>query len=79
MARKSLKSNAPVKQPAEGSPAAGADPAAPPSPPPAGASGKKTYRAREAVRHDGRYYAPGKEIDLTDDQARPLLAAGVIA
>lgn len=34
---------------------------------------KKTYTVLTPVSHDNKDYAPGKSIDLDDDQAAPLL------
>lgn len=39
----------------------------------------RTYTAIDPVRHDGVDYAPGAGIELTDQAAGPLLAAGAIA
>ena len=39
----------------------------------------KTYTALDPIRHDGVDYAPGASIDLDDEAAGPLLAAGAIA
>lgn len=36
------------------------------------------FVAAEPLHHDGERYAPGMPIDLTDEQAKPLLARGLI-
>lgn len=38
----------------------------------------QTYKVCDPVKHDGDRYAPGDPIELTDKQARPLLAVGAI-
>lgn len=42
-------------------------------------SGTKTYLVQVPISHDQEEYAPGRDIDLTDKQAAPLLAVGAVA
>ncbi len=37
------------------------------------------YVCLEPIKHDGRPFNPGSRIDLTDEQAEPLLALDAIA
>ena len=36
------------------------------------------YRVVSPLLHDGKGYQPGDEVALTEDEARPLLAANVV-
>jgi hypothetical protein len=36
------------------------------------------YPVIEPLRHDGRDYAPGDVVELTDEQAEPMRQSGVI-
>jgi len=38
----------------------------------------KTYPVLIAVDHDGKKYKPGGSVDLTDEQAAPLLRTGFL-
>ncbi len=38
----------------------------------------KTYTALTAIKHDGENYAKGDTIELTQDQAKPLLERGAV-
>lgn len=38
----------------------------------------RAYLVKSPVRHDGIRFAPGSTIDLSDDDARPLLERGRI-
>jgi hypothetical protein len=40
--------------------------------------GGKSYLAKHPVRHHGRHYAPGKKLQLTAEQAAPLLESGYV-
>jgi hypothetical protein len=42
-------------------------------------SAKQTYTVVTAVDHNNRRYEPGTPIDLTNEQARPLLDVNAIA
>jgi hypothetical protein len=39
----------------------------------------KTYKTIEPIHHDGKPYAPGKQIKLEDEAAAPLIASGAIS
>lgn len=39
---------------------------------------KKSYKALGNVKHDGDDYKKGEVIDLTDKQAKPLIARKVV-
>lgn len=41
-------------------------------------SKKQKYRVVSPLLHDGKGYQPGDEVALTEDEARPLLAANVV-
>ena len=41
-------------------------------------AGKGNHECLVTVKHDGTTYEPGSRIDLTEDQAKALLAAGAI-
>ncbi len=36
----------------------------------------KTYTCAEPIKHDGELYAPDEDIELTKEQAQPLLILG---
>lgn len=38
----------------------------------------RTYAVQWHIKTEGRRYAPGDTLDLTDDQAAPFLASGAI-
>jgi hypothetical protein len=76
MARKT-KPDESVKTAESSAPGAEPPPAGEDSPP-GRKTDKKTFRALSAIRHDGRNYAPGGEIELALAEAGALLDAGVI-
>jgi hypothetical protein len=39
---------------------------------------KKAYIVESPLRHDGKDYAPGKKVDLEDDDAKQLIADKVV-
>lgn len=43
-----------------------------------GHGSEKPYTVRKPIKHDGVNYSPNGRIDLTADQAQPLLASGAI-
>lgn len=70
----------PADPPAAQSPAVDPPPADPPAKEPL--KGKKktgSYVATSPIRKDGREYAIGDDIELTDEQAAELKACGAIA
>jgi len=38
-----------------------------------------TFKVVQSVKHDGTFFTPGSDIELTAIQAKPLLLAGAIA
>lgn len=38
----------------------------------------KAYTVQSPVEHDGVRYEPGEPIELSEDQAKPLIDAGAI-
>lgn len=36
------------------------------------------YKVKSLLRHDGKDYAPGKAVELTEEQAEQLAASGTI-
>jgi hypothetical protein len=38
-----------------------------------------TFKIVQGVKHNGVFYTPGSDIELTASQAKPLLLAGAIA
>jgi len=37
------------------------------------------FKVLSPIEHNGKGFAPGKPIDLTDDEAAPLLAVNAVA
>lgn len=73
MAKSSTNSSNPPKEPPSAT-----DPGAP-NPPPAG-NGKVTgFVCLEPVKHKGKRHAPGDLIELTKDEAKPLIEQQAVA
>ena len=43
------------------------------------AANTHAYPVLTPLKHDGQTYAPGGAVELTDEQAIPLLACGAVA
>lgn len=46
---------------------------------PKAAKATKTYQVLTALEHDGQPYKAGEPIELTDEQAKPLLDVKAVA
>lgn len=44
----------------------------------AAATETKPYTVRKNLRHDGKGFAPGATVQLTDKDAAPLIRAGIV-
>lgn len=40
---------------------------------------QKHYEVVEPLDHDGKHYAPGSNVELTEEEAKPLKEMGVVS